>query len=72
MPLDAAEAIAEAIESSNPKFRYPVGPDARECIAARAKIGDEAWVEMNGLQGNAFARRWLEVSGVDYYEAKSE
>jgi NAD(P)-dependent dehydrogenase (short-subunit alcohol dehydrogenase family) len=67
MPEDAAAAIVEAIEAEDPKFRYPVGADAEECIAARARISDEEWIAMNRLDDAAFARRWKEVSGVDYY-----
>ncbi|MEH6581028.1 MAG: SDR family oxidoreductase [Halioglobus sp.] len=66
-PADAAEAIAEAIESDQPRFRYPVGADAHESTAARASISDEEWVAMNCLPDEAFAQRWAEVSGVDYY-----
>jgi NAD(P)-dependent dehydrogenase (short-subunit alcohol dehydrogenase family) len=67
MPEDAATAIAEAIESEQPQFRYPVGADARECIAARASIPDEQWIAMNTLDDDAFAARWEEVAGVNYY-----
>ena len=67
--LDVAEAIAHAIESDAPHFRYPVGQDAIEDLAGRASVSDEEWIEMNRLQGDAFARRWQEVVGVDYFGA---
>lgn len=70
MPADAAEAIAAAIEDDQPAFRYPVGADARECIAARASISDEDWIAMNCLPDEAFAKRWEEVSGVNYYSGE--
>ena len=67
MPTDVASAIAHAIESDKPHFRYPVGPDAEETIAARAKVSDDEWLEANCLQGDAFHDRWQELVGVDYY-----
>jgi NAD(P)-dependent dehydrogenase (short-subunit alcohol dehydrogenase family) len=67
MPTDVASAIAHAIESDKPHFRYPVGPDAVESVAARAKVSDDEWIEANCLQGEAFSDRWLELVGVDYY-----
>jgi NAD(P)-dependent dehydrogenase (short-subunit alcohol dehydrogenase family) len=70
MPADAAVAIAAAIEAEQPDFRYPVGADARECIAARNSISDEEWIAMNSLPDDEFARRWQDVSGVNYYSGK--
>lgn len=67
MPTDVASAIEHAIESDKPHFRYPVGPDAEETVAARAKISDDEWLEANCLQGEEFNNRWLELVGVDYY-----
>ena len=67
MPADVATAIAHAIESDKPHFRYPVGPDAVETIAARSKVSDDEWIEANCLQGDAFADRMAELVGVDYY-----
>jgi len=67
MPIECAEAVADAIESDTPKFRYPIGPDAREMIAARAKVSDYEWMEINCLQGDEFYDRMAELVGVDYY-----
>lgn len=67
MPDDVAKAIAHAIESDAPHFRYPVGPDAEETIAARAKVSDDEWLALNCLQGEEFADAWAELVGVDYY-----
>ena len=67
MPTDVASAIAHAIESDKPHFRYPVGPDAVESVAARAKVSDDEWIAANCLQGEAFSDRRLELVGVDYY-----
>ncbi|MCP5130786.1 MAG: SDR family oxidoreductase [Pseudomonadales bacterium] len=66
-PLDVAEAVAHAIESDAPHFRYPVGQDAIEDIAGRASVSDDEWIEANRLQGDAFRQRWLEIVGVDYF-----
>lgn len=67
MPADVAEAIAHAIESDKPHFRYPVGPDAVESLAARAKVTDDEWIELNCLQGEEFYDAWKDLVGVDYY-----
>lgn len=66
-PLDVAVAVADAIESDTPRFRYPVGQDAIEDIAGRQSVTDEEWIEANRLQGEAFYDRWLEIVGVDYF-----
>jgi NAD(P)-dependent dehydrogenase (short-subunit alcohol dehydrogenase family) len=65
--LDVAEAVAHAIESDTPHFRYPVGQDAIEDIAGRASVSDDEWIEANRLQGEAFRKRWHEIVGVDYF-----
>jgi len=67
MPADVAVAICDGIESENPKFRYPVGVDADEILAAKAKVSDEDWMAMCCLQGDEFHDRWLELVGVDYF-----
>jgi len=67
MPADVAEAIAHAIESEQPHFRYPVGNDAVETLAGRASVSDDEWIQMNRLQGEAFSERWAQVVGVDYF-----
>jgi NAD(P)-dependent dehydrogenase (short-subunit alcohol dehydrogenase family) len=72
MPEDVALAIADAIESDQPHFRYPVGPDAEETIAARARVTDDEWIEINRLQGDAFVTRMAELVGVDYYTPGEE
>lgn len=66
-PIDVACAIADAIESDTPHFRYPVGQDAIEDLAGRASVTDDEWIEANRLQGEAFRQRWKEIVGVDYF-----
>ena len=65
--LDVAKAVAHAIESDTPHFRYPVGQDAIEDIAGRASVSDDEWIEANRLQGDSFRQRWKEIVGVDYF-----
>lgn len=67
MPADVANAIEHAIESDEPHFRYPVGPDAEEMIAARAKVSDDEWIRINCLQGEEYNDAMAELVGVDYY-----
>ncbi len=67
MPADVAAVIEHAIESDEPRFRYPVGKDAEEMIAARAKVSDEEWIRVNCLQGEEFYDRMAELVGKDYY-----
>ena len=66
-PIDVAYAIADAIESDTPRFRYVVGQDAIENLAGRASVDDEEWIAANRLQGEAFRQRWKEIVGVDYF-----
>lgn len=70
MPSDVAEAIAHAIESDTPHFRYAVGPDAKETTAARNKVSDDEWMEINCLQGEEFYDRMADIVGVDYYRGE--
>ncbi len=65
--LDVAKAVAHAIESDTPHFRYPVGQDAIEDIAGRFSVSDDEWIEANRLQGESFRQRWKEIVGVDYF-----
>jgi NAD(P)-dependent dehydrogenase (short-subunit alcohol dehydrogenase family) len=37
-PQEVATVIADALESSHPRFRYPVGPEAHVAWAARGKV----------------------------------
>lgn len=68
MPSDVAEAIENCLTAQDPPFRVPVGKDANEVIAGRARVGDEAWVKALCTKGDdAFADRWAEIVGVDYY-----
>ncbi len=70
MPSDVASAIEHAIESDKPHFRYPVGPDAEETVAAKNKVSNDEWMEINCLQGDAFYDKMEELVGVDYYRGE--
>lgn len=67
MPSDVAQVIEEALTADAPQFRYPVGKDAREIVAARESVSENEWVAALCLQGDAFYDKWLELVGVDYY-----
>ena len=65
---DCAAAIAEAIESEEPRFRYPVGPDAEDFFKAyQAMNDDEEWRRIARLDNEAYADKMQELMGVDYY-----
>ena len=44
-PELVAETIQHALEEKSPKFRYPVGEDAKRIIAGRQGISDEDWID---------------------------
>ncbi|MBK6737293.1 MAG: SDR family oxidoreductase [Haliea sp.] len=68
MPADVATVIEQAITAQHPRFRYPVGKDASEIIAGRFSVADEEWIGMLCTEDDdAFADRWQEIVGVDYY-----
>lgn len=67
MPADVVAAIEHAIESDEPRFRYPVGKDAEEMIAARAKVSDDEWIRVNCLQGEEHYDAMAELVGLDYF-----
>ncbi|MEP5763455.1 MAG: SDR family oxidoreductase [Halieaceae bacterium] len=66
--VDCADAIQHAIESDEPRFRYPVGPDAEDFYRAYTALNDdEEWRRIATLDNNAYAEKMLELMGVDYY-----
>jgi len=68
LPADVAKVIEEALTAPQPKFRYPVGTDACEVIAGRDSVPDETWIDMLCTSDDdAFADRWQDIVGVDYY-----
>jgi NAD(P)-dependent dehydrogenase (short-subunit alcohol dehydrogenase family) len=67
IPADVVAAIEHAIESDQPHFRYPVGKDAEEMIAARARVSDDEWIRVNCLQGEEHYDAMAELVGLDYY-----
>jgi NAD(P)-dependent dehydrogenase (short-subunit alcohol dehydrogenase family) len=65
---DVAQAIEDVLTSANPPFRVPVGLDATEVVAGRAKVGDEAWVRLLCIEDyNDFADAWKNAVGVEYF-----
>jgi NAD(P)-dependent dehydrogenase (short-subunit alcohol dehydrogenase family) len=43
-PADVAHVIQEAVTTNDPKFRYPVGKDAKLLIAGRNRLSDEDYI----------------------------
>lgn len=64
-PDVAAEMIRHAIESDDPRLRYPVGPDAHPFLGWRGATSDEDWVGMSGLDDAAYFDRVYLDTGVD-------
>lgn len=61
-----AEAIAAALADPRPRLRYLVGADAQRNVAGRARVSDEQWVALHGLQRSEdFFTRWVDIFGVD-------
>jgi NAD(P)-dependent dehydrogenase (short-subunit alcohol dehydrogenase family) len=68
LPAEVAGVIEDALTADQPRFRYPVGRDAREVIGGRARVDDEDWISMLCTgDDERFANRWTEIVGVDYY-----
>ncbi len=67
-PADCARAIRSAIEEEEPRFRYPVGPDAEDYWRAYLAVNDpEEWMRIACLDNEAYAEKMFELMGVDYY-----
>ena len=68
MPSDCAAAIEAAINDEQPRFRYPVGPDAEDFWRAYTELNDpEEWMRIACLDNDAYAARMKDLMGVDYY-----
>jgi len=56
------EVVADAALAKEAKLRWPVGRDAARNLAARARLGDDAWVALHAEPDSArFAERWRVV-----------
>jgi NAD(P)-dependent dehydrogenase (short-subunit alcohol dehydrogenase family) len=65
---DSSAAIIDAIEADSPRFRYPVGPDADDFFKAYQELNDdEEWRRIACLDNEAYAKKMMELMGVDYY-----
>ncbi|GAB5451935.1 MAG: SDR family NAD(P)-dependent oxidoreductase [Halioglobus sp.] len=67
MPADVAAVIEQAITAEKPLFRYPVGTDAREIVAARESVSENEWMAAMCLRGEDYYDKWLALVGTDYY-----
>lgn len=59
-PKDVAQVILNAVNSSNPNIRYPVGKDAESVLKARMELPDkelEQWVRESYMERKGFIRR---------------
>ena len=65
-PTLVADMIRYAIESGDPRLRYPVGPDALPFLGWRSSVSDEDWVGLGGLKDDAaYFQRVFGDTGVD-------
>ena len=47
--VEVAEVIRHAIETDEPKLRYPVSWGGRGIVEGRARMTDEQWVELGRI-----------------------
>lgn len=65
-PALVSEMIRYAIESGDPRLRFPVGPDALPFLGWRSSVSDEDWVGLGGLRDDAdYFQRVFTDTGVD-------
>ena len=65
-PTLVGDMIRYVIESSDPRLRFPVGPDALPFLGWRGAVSDEDWVGLNGLASDAdYYQRLFTDTGVD-------
>lgn len=59
-PVDVAQVILNAVNSSRPEMRYPVGKDAESIFKARAELPDkelEQWIWESYMEKKGFVRQ---------------
>jgi NAD(P)-dependent dehydrogenase (short-subunit alcohol dehydrogenase family) len=55
-------AVADAVEASEPRLRWPVGRDTARNSSGRSALSDEAWVALHAeSQEGRFLARWREL-----------
>lgn len=64
-PSAVAAVIRNVIESGDWTLRHPAGPDAELFMSWRAAMSDEAWIEFNSLDTEAFRSRVKSDFGMD-------
>jgi hypothetical protein len=58
--VDVAQVILNAVNSSSPELRYPVGKDAESIFKARTELTDkelEQWVWESYMEKKGFVRQ---------------
>lgn len=64
--VEVAQIILHAIETDDPKLRYPVSWGGKEIAAGRAAMTDEAWVEMGRIESlDGYIAAFEQHMGVD-------
>ncbi len=72
MPDEVADAIVHAVETDQPRLRYPVGADSQCSVPARAGLSDEEWVAFQAEPDEErFVARAREIFGIDLYNPPS-
>jgi NAD(P)-dependent dehydrogenase (short-subunit alcohol dehydrogenase family) len=59
-PTEVAQVILDAVNSSNPNIRYPVGKDAESIFKAQTELSDkelEQWVRESYMEKKGFIRQ---------------
>lgn len=64
--VEVAQVILHAIETDDPKLRYPVSWGGPEIVAGRAAMTDEQWVELGRAESlDDYVTRFGELFGLD-------
>jgi NAD(P)-dependent dehydrogenase (short-subunit alcohol dehydrogenase family) len=64
-PSLVAEKILEVATGATMQLRHPVGPDAEPFLGWRRSMSDEAWVDLGGLDDDAWYARIESDFGMD-------
>jgi NAD(P)-dependent dehydrogenase (short-subunit alcohol dehydrogenase family) len=68
MPEEVAEAIAQAVFTTEPRLRYLVGRDAEVLSALRTRLSDEEWIRLHTIvDDREFGRALNEAAGFELY-----
>jgi NAD(P)-dependent dehydrogenase (short-subunit alcohol dehydrogenase family) len=72
MPDEIADVIVHAVETDQPRLRYPAGKDAEFLIPGRHRLTDEEWIALQTEPDeDRFVARAREIFGIDLYNPPS-